>query len=195
MSANAWTVVKVGGSLYDLPDLRERLRSFLATVAGKILLVPGGGATADAIRAFDRAHHLGEGASHWLAIRALSLNARFLATLLPDTHILANTLADTSGSGVFVVDAFAFFEADERRPGHLPHLWKVTSDSLAVRAATVLGARELILLKSIDWPGDNWQDAAHQGIVDGYFTEALKQAPGALNVRVVNLRQASRATR
>jgi aspartokinase-like uncharacterized kinase len=195
MSANAWTVVKVGGSLYDLPDLRDRLRGFLAPLRGKILLVPGGGAAADAIRAFDRVHQLGEEASHWLAIRALSLNARFLATLLPEARILANTQADASGSGVFVIDAHPFFEADERQPGHLPHLWKVTSDSLAVRAATVLGARELILLKSIDWPGDNWQDAARRGIVDGYFTAALEQASPSLIVRVVNLRQASPATR
>ena len=37
-------VVKVGGSLFDLPDLGPRLRAFLASLADEDrLLVPGGG--------------------------------------------------------------------------------------------------------------------------------------------------------
>ena len=170
MSVNAWTVVKVGGSLYDLPDLRERLRGLFATLDGNVLLVPGGGATADVIRAFDRVHRLGEEASHWLAIHALSINGRFLQALLPEARLLptlpdtAKTLAYASGSEVFVVDAYPFFEADERKTGHLPHRWQVTSDSLAVRTGILLGACELILLKSIDWAGNDWKGAGHEEI-------------------------------
>ena len=55
------TVVKVGGSLYDLPDLHLRLQPWLSQAkTTDIILVPGGGATADVIRDFDRVHHLGE---------------------------------------------------------------------------------------------------------------------------------------
>ena len=44
-------VVKVGGSLFDWPDLGERLCRWLAVQEEKeILLVPGGGPTADVIR-------------------------------------------------------------------------------------------------------------------------------------------------
>ena len=44
-------VVKVGGSLYDLPDLGPRLRRFLDGLDDPDrLVVPGGGAAADVVR-------------------------------------------------------------------------------------------------------------------------------------------------
>ena len=95
--SSPWTVVKVGGSLFDLPDLRQRLQSYLARFdADKVALVPGGGATADAVRAFDRVHRLGEETSHWLAIQALSVNARFLQTILPGATIIVDVGAAAS---------------------------------------------------------------------------------------------------
>jgi aspartokinase-like uncharacterized kinase len=207
MPNNAWIIVKIGGSLFDLPDLRERLRARLRQLgAAKVLLVPGGGATADAIRAFDTAHLLGEDASHWLALQALSLNARMLQELLPEARIVSEipepaadardaasapacaTGADENGSRFFLLDAFPFFHADEQRPDHLPHCWDVTSDSLAVRVATLAKAHELILLKSVVWEASDWTEAARSGIVDRYFAQALQQAPAALRVRLINLR-------
>ncbi|HZZ78631.1 MAG TPA: hypothetical protein VFE62_08935 [Gemmataceae bacterium] len=177
-------VAKVGGSLYDWPGLGDVLRSWLASVGGcDVMLIPGGGATADVIRDFHRTHPLDEHASHWLAIHALSLNARFLQWLVPESRVTADRAA-----GVTILDAWPFFDADERRPDPLPHSWQVTSDSLAVRAAVLLGARELILLKSIDWSGADWREASQAGVVDGYFPEAMAQAPATLEVRVVNLR-------
>ena len=185
MSSARWTVVKVGGSLFDLPDLRDRLRAWLRCLhVNKNLLVPGGGAAADVVRALDRTHKLGEEAAHWLAIEALSLNARFLREMLPEYPLAADP---TQVSGSVILDAFPFYTADERRPDHLPHVWDVTSDSLAVRAATVIGARELVLLKSIAWDWDNWEAASAAGVVDRYFAQAMAAAP-ALEISIVNMR-------
>jgi aspartokinase-like uncharacterized kinase len=207
MVNNAWIIVKVGGSLFDLPDLRHRVRAMLRHFrAANVLLVPGGGATADAVRAFDTAHQLGEEASHWLAIQALSLNARMLQELLPEARIIREIpqpdapardakSAPAGGSGpdenrshFFLLDALPFFHADEQRPDHLPHRWDVTSDSLAVRAATLAEAHELILLKSVAWEAGDWTEAARSGIVDRYFARALQLAPAVLRVRLINLR-------
>jgi 5-(aminomethyl)-3-furanmethanol phosphate kinase len=186
-----WIVVKVGGSLFDWPALRQRLPAWLAQFGdANVLIVPGGGAMANAVRAFDRVHHLGEEASHWLAIRALSVNARFLHALLPDAR-LAGDLPETDALPCprwFVLDALPFLQADEARHGHLPHGWQVTSDAIAVRVATVAQARELILLKSIDWPGSDWAEAARADVVDDYFVEAIRQASPDLRTSVVNLR-------
>jgi aspartokinase-like uncharacterized kinase len=186
----SWTIVKVGGSLFDMPNLRDKLRAWLAQFGDNpVLLVPGGGSAADAIRFLDQTHQLGEEASHWLAIQAMSLNAHFLHALLPDTR-LVSALSDLASTarGWFVLDALPFFRADEARSDHLPHGWNVTSDSLAVCVATILQAGELILLKSVDWSGNDWVDASCNGIVDPYFPEAMRQTHPSLRVRIVNAR-------
>lgn len=190
MSHERWVVVKVGGSLYDWPELRGRLQAFLASFRDdNVLIFPGGGLTADAIRLFDQVHELGEEASHWLAIQALSLNARFLQALLPGAGLVGENFADASGSdrALHVLDPLPFFLEDERRDDHLPHRWEVTSDSLAVRAAVLFRARELVLLKSTTWEGSDWFKANEAGVVDAYFATALQQASG-LAVRCCNLR-------
>jgi aspartokinase-like uncharacterized kinase len=64
-------VVKVGGSLFDLPDLGPRLEVWLGA-RRSVVLVPGGGPTTDVVRALDRTHRLGEEAAHWLALRSIS---------------------------------------------------------------------------------------------------------------------------
>src|SRR5437870_4383113 len=106
--AEPWVIVKVGGSLYELPDLRERLRAWIAQIgAARVLLVPGGGMTAEAIRAFDRVHQLGEEASHWLAIRTLSVNARFLHEFFPAAQLLMTMPGDAADLGlVHILDAY-----------------------------------------------------------------------------------------
>ena len=61
--------MKVGGSLYDLPDLGPRLRRWLdAHAPREVIVAPGGGPFADVVRDLDRAHRLGEETSHWLAV-------------------------------------------------------------------------------------------------------------------------------
>jgi aspartokinase-like uncharacterized kinase len=187
------SVVKVGGSLFDMPDLGERLRRWLATQdTKKILLVPGGGPTADVIHDLDRCHALGEEKSHWLALRSLALNAYVLAALLPLGEVVADLAACEScwaAGRLPILDAHAFALADEGRPGCLPHIWDVTSDSIAARVAAVVGASSLVLLKSVTIPQDmGWADAGRRGWVDSRFAEVLRQAPG-LRVSAVNLRE------
>jgi aspartokinase-like uncharacterized kinase len=188
-------VVKVGGSLYDWPDLATRLRGWLIAEwsAGEgVLLVPGGGPTADVVRDLDRQHGLGEEASHWLALRALSLNAHFLASLLPSACVIGDVLECCcvwNEGRTPILDVYEFARADEDRPGCLPHSWAVTSDALAARVAIVAGARQLVLLKSTSIPdGVDWTEAGRLGLVDELFAEVLRRAPADLHVRVVNLR-------
>ena len=72
-------VVKVGGSLFDSPALGPALRAYLNALAPRpVLLVAGGGAVADAVRAFDRTHALGEAPAHWLALASLDVTRRLL---------------------------------------------------------------------------------------------------------------------
>jgi aspartokinase-like uncharacterized kinase len=188
--ADGLVVVKVGGSLFDLPDLRSRLRGWLGHLdAPRVLLVPGGGASADVVRAFDSLHALGEEASHWLALRALTVNAHFLQTLLPGA-VIVEGLEDRLAEGVpSILDPYPFIRADEGRVGCLPHRWEVTSDAIAARAAVVARACRLVLLKSVPLAdGLDWEEAGRRGLVDGWFAHVLAQAQEALAVCAVNLR-------
>jgi aspartokinase-like uncharacterized kinase len=188
------TVVKVGGSLYELPDLATRLRDWLAAewCSGRgVLLIPGGGSAADTVRRLDRLHELGEEKSHWLALRALALNAHFLASLLLGAEVIADVNAGNSSwaKGILpILDVHEFARRDEERPDRLPHCWAVSSDALAARVACATQAQHLVLLKSTTIPaGMDWTEAGRLGLVDEMFSEVLHQAP-QLRVRAVNLR-------
>src|SRR5439155_895308 len=85
--ASAMIVVKVGGSLFDHPNLGPALREFVESLApAEVLLVPGGGPVADAVRELDRVHGLGEEAAHWLALRALGVTRELLRRLIEEPH-------------------------------------------------------------------------------------------------------------
>jgi len=190
--ASALTVVKVGGSLFDLPDLGRRLSNWLErTASADVLLIPGGGVTANAIRSLDAWQQLGEDRAHWLALRSLSLSAHFLAAVLPSARVIDSVeeakSAERAGP-VPILDAYRFIHTDEGREGSLPRRWDVTSDSVAARAAIVAGAGRLVLLKSVAIPaGMDWSEAGRQGFVDSYFATVLEKSQ--LEVAAVNLRE------
>lgn len=181
-------VVKVGGSLYDLPDLADRLRDFLSNRGDPDwLLVPGGGTTAATIRAFDRVHSLGPEKAHWLALRACSLNAHFFHLLFPDCPLVTDP-ARHRGAGI--LDPFAFGRADDGQPGCIPHAWEATSDSVAARAAVLAGG-DLVLLKSAEIsPHLTWEEAARAGLVDPVFPGIVRA--GNLRAEAINLRAGER---
>src|SRR5262249_21445135 len=112
-------VVKVGGSLFDLPDLGARLRGWLERLSAvRGLLVPGGGPTADVVRAFDCSHGLGEETAHWLAVRSLTLNAHFLQALVPGAAVVPRPHdRPPVRPALAVLDPHPFLQEDEGRPG------------------------------------------------------------------------------
>lgn len=174
-------VVKVGGSLYDLPDLGSRLARVLVALGDTPrLLVPGGGAAADVIRDLDKKHLLGPLKSHWLALRVCAVNAYFLQDLLPGVEVVCQPPRE----GVAILDPYLFALADEGREGCLPHCWDATSDSVAARVAEWYGA-DLVLLKSVEAEND-WEKMARHGVVDSVFPGII--ARSGIVVRTINAR-------
>jgi 5-(aminomethyl)-3-furanmethanol phosphate kinase len=186
-------VVKVGGSLLDWVPLAAALRTWLAGQPPAFnVLLAGGGALADVIRRADREFSLGEEASHWLCLDALSVSAGLLALILRDISLVSgydDLKADIARGepGMAVFDPRAFLHDHESRLAGrtLPHDWSVTSDSIAARLATVLQADELVLLKSCDPPGGSLSELAAAGYVDRYLPVA---AAAISKVCVMNLR-------
>jgi aspartokinase-like uncharacterized kinase len=186
-----WQVVKLGGSLLASPDLRERLRNWLARDAQAArAIVVGGGAFADAVRAVDRALGLNPEDAHWLAVRAMGLAARVVQALLPELPLAKRLeelpLAPPAGSA-WLLDPWRFLRTvDSQRTSPLPAGWQVTSDSIAARLAEHFGAEELTLLKSAlpQAASRTRATAASAGYVDEYFPSAAGRVP---RVRCVDL--------
>lgn len=184
-------VVKVGGSLYDHPNLGPGLRAYLDQLdASKILVVAGGGIVADAVRQLDEWQVLGEEKSHELALMAAHIGMSFLRTCLGPTTGGTTAIAWWKIFGdqrVNCLGALAFLMQYENLFGPVPHTWDLTTDSIAALAAGVANAR-LILLKSTDIPaGITWEEAARRGWVDACFPSIV--ARYGLNVEAVNLRR------
>lgn len=167
-------VVKIGGSLLAHPATLDRVMAAAAEAARRwrVLIVPGGGPMADAVRQVDGALHLSPDASHWMAVKAMDQLAELLAdryapaALVTDAHELRQTLR---ASNLPVLAPYQWL----RDADALPHSWEVTSDSVAAWAAGELGARRLVLVKAPGAVGD---------LADTYFERAR---PPGLEIHVM----------
>ena len=126
-------VVKLGGSLHhQIPEIVP----LLCRSVRPLLVVPGGGLFADAVRQ----ERVGSAAAHWMAIAAMEQYAWVIAS-----HGMRTTdiLAVPETTAVFL----PYISMRKRDP--LPHSWDVTSDTIAAWIAAELGI-ELLVLKSVD---------------------------------------------
>jgi aspartokinase-like uncharacterized kinase len=174
----------------DLPDLAPRVRAWIErqTLACHVLLA-GGGAWAETIRRLDPIHHLPADVSHHLALQSMTLSYELMGHLFPKVPRVQQ-LADLRGSrepSLLLFNAHHFVTREEPLyPGtNLPASWEATSDSIAGRLAVVLGATELVLLKST-LPTGNALTAWYQaGAIDAFLSRLAHELPP---VRCVNLR-------
>jgi aspartokinase-like uncharacterized kinase len=176
----ARAVIKVGGRLAADPGVLHQVGRDLARLAAEVSLVvvPGGGPFADAVREADRRHGLPPSTAHWMAIQAMDQYAELLATVIPGSEIVRDSagIATALRRGAVPVLAPSSWlrAADE-----LPHTWEVTSDSLAAYLAGLLGAERLLLVKAVS--------GAVDGLVDPWFRRALPAGVGCRAVAPAEL--------
>jgi 5-(aminomethyl)-3-furanmethanol phosphate kinase len=142
----------------------------------------GGGAAADLVRRWDRAHKLGGERSHDLALAAMAFNARLVNALVRDSVLVAKRSAirrACAAGAVSVLDPPAVLEEAERKSARrLPRAWNVTSDSIAAFLAINWRAAALVLIKSTPRPsGQSVKDAARDGLVDKHFPVLADRIP------------------
>lgn len=192
-------VVKVGGSLFNWPQLPSALDNWLNEQSPAFsVLIAGGGVLVESIRRANRTFPLDDELAHWLAIDAMSIHARLLAGLLANANLVSTyyDLCAALKKGMckrIVFDPNEFVRKHEAGSAGnvLPHNWSVTSDSIAARVAEVLGADELVLLKSSDSTSNSTSQLANDGFVDRYFP-AFDCC--CFRTRFVNLRRAATCT-
>jgi aspartokinase-like uncharacterized kinase len=191
------TVLKIGGGLSrDRGD--EALRALCTAVGAAaarhpLLVLPGGGAFADAVRAEDRRFVLGAETTHAMAVLAMDQFGLMLGDLVPgarvcrDLDAAAGVMRD--GRAAILLPAELVLAAPD-----LPASWDVTSDSIAAWVAGRAGARRVVLLKGVgglfaEQPGEGepiraltaprlagLQREGRAAGVDPYFAAALTAA-------------------
>ena len=181
MSVDA--VVKLGGSLLGTASLSPLLATLSRLAESRrLVVVPGGGPFADAVRHACERHDPGRSAAHWMAILGMEQHAQLLAGLLPTARLaqdlvgIERALADKR---LCLLAPHAWLRAADP----LPHGWHVTSDSIAAWVAARLAAARLVLLKSVEGvldgdgrlaPELDAAAASQAGVVDPHFLRELE---------------------
>src|SRR5258706_2902587 len=181
-------VVKMGGGVLAHAG---HLDAALAAIGAagrerRLLIVPGGGPFADAVREVDRRIGISADAAHWMALLAMDQYAHLVAARLAGSVLVTKrheigAALDAAVRQIPVLAPYRWLrEADP-----LPHDWSVTSDSISAWIAARVDARRLVLVKPpgarVQLPhgtgatgfGETAQKAAASELVDAHFPRAL----------------------
>lgn len=187
-------VVKVGGSLFDLPDLGQRLREWLAAQPpAHNVLIAGGGPLVEQIRTWHAEEPIEDAAAHWMCVDLLTVTAHLLHAWMPEIPLVEDDclLCQRVGEpGATIFGPAPWMRHSEPGlPGTwLPSNWETTSDSIAGRLAAALLADEFVLMKSALPRRKTSRELSALAAV-GYIDSVLAQmAPELPPTRLVNLR-------
>jgi 5-(aminomethyl)-3-furanmethanol phosphate kinase len=173
-------VLKLGGSLAKSGGLPACLAA-LAAPRGEVVVVPGGGVFADAVRAAQPRFGFSDRAAHHMALLAMEQYALVLVDRLPRLRPCRTVeemreAARAGDPAIWLPTTLAL--ADPA----IPQSWEVTSDSLAAWLARRLGAARLVLVKSLAAPRPiDVAMLAACGMVDAAFPSFLAGAGIALD--------------
>jgi 5-(aminomethyl)-3-furanmethanol phosphate kinase len=165
-------VIKVGGSLAEAPSALKALGAELSRLAKnhRIVVVPGGGKFADAVRELDAKFTLPAAISHRMAILAMDQYGLLLSPIIPDASACEalSGVRRLAGSGQvpILLPSRPLSKSDPFEPS-----WDVTSDSIAAYVAVKLRAAMAIFVTD----------------VDGVFTEDPKNSADAKLLNRVTL--------
>ncbi len=161
-------VVKLGGSHAASPLLPAWLGA-IERGHGPIVVVPGGGPFADAVRAAQAAMRFDDRSAHRMALMAMAQFGLALASLAPRLALadeLAALPAMLAAGRVALISAWPLL----RDAANVPEDWSVTSDSLSLWVAGAIGATGVVLVKHRPAPlGATIALAAADGLVDAAF--------------------------
>lgn len=162
-------VVKLGGSLHGDPRLATWLRTLVDHGGGRVVVVPGGGAFADAVRDAQVRFGFDDLTAHNMAVLAMAQSAHLLRALEPRLVLAVSdgeigaTLRE--GRVALWMPYTALRETFDETT-----TWDVTSDSLALRLAVSLHAERLTVVKACAVePGVSLDTLSARKVVDRCF--------------------------
>jgi 5-(aminomethyl)-3-furanmethanol phosphate kinase len=169
-------VVKLGGSVVRSAELPAWLDA-IVEAPRPIVVVPGGGALADEVRACQSQLDFSDRSAHRMALLAMDQLAWAVAGMRQGFTVGAaeDDLRAALGKGSVAVWAPYALIAER---SDIEESWRLTSDSLALWLAGRIGAESCYLIKSIARAGTTASatQLAQDGIVDEAFPDMLKDA-------------------
>jgi aspartokinase-like uncharacterized kinase len=168
-------VVKLGGSVVRSNELQSWLDAIVQS-AGRIVVVPGGGALADEVRSSQATLGFGDEAAHRMALLAMDQLAWAVAGLRSGFDVCDTEQGLRDALARSQIAVWAPYTLVSGRSG-IPQSWTVTSDSLALWLAGQLGAGACYVIKSVarKFAVISADQLARDGIVDAAFSSMLQQ--------------------
>jgi aspartokinase-like uncharacterized kinase len=167
------TVLKLGGSHAFAPHLPNWIEG-IAMHRRRIVVVPGGGPFADAVRAAQLKMAFDDGAAHRMALLAMEQYGCALAS-----HSKRLSLVDSRAAidrALKAKQVAVWLPTRMVLAAEIPWSWDVTSDSLAAWLAGKIGASRLLLVKRVDALGESIgiRELVMRGVVDKAFSRFLR---------------------
>jgi 5-(aminomethyl)-3-furanmethanol phosphate kinase len=169
-------VIKLGGSFAFSEVLADWIRA-LASCAGRVVIVPGGGPFADVVRLAQSRMGFDDRAAHDMSLLAMEQYGRALISF-NDLLSLADSVEAIERQLLAKripvwMPARMVSEASDIAPS-----WKVTSDSLAAWLCNIIGANRLILVKHVGSLSgrEQCEDLVASGVVDEAFPRYLRMS-------------------
>ncbi|MGP3667926.1 MAG: amino acid kinase family protein [Candidatus Bathyarchaeota archaeon] len=143
-------VIKIGGSLISRPGKLRKLCKVLSKLVEKyeIVIIPGGGIFADAVRLVDGLFKLPAKISHYMAILAMDQYGVMLSSLISNSVKVCSLaeLKRVSSKALPLILPSRFILGSK----NLKSSWEVTSDSIAAYIGFMIKAEKIILVKDVD---------------------------------------------
>lgn len=167
-------VVKLGGSLADSPYLQAWLNALATHGPSRVVIVPGGGPFADAVRLAQTRQPFNDYSAHAMALLAMHQYGLMLQGLCPGLAMESdvNKLRERIAAGECIIWLPDLQQLDAAK---IPASWDVTSDSLAAWLAGQLVATDLLLVKSASVTAEASLESLHgKKIVDAAFMQFVQ---------------------
>ena len=170
------TVVKLGGALAASGGAAGWLAA-LRDSGQAIVLVPGGGAFAEAVRMAQHTMGFDDALGHDLALLAMNQMARALVSLGPGLRLAAGLTQIRAVLAQGLMPVWSVVPLARR--AKVPQNWDTTSDTLALWLTQRLQPARLLLLKARDVDPLKATCAAQQreGLIDLAFGTQWQRAP------------------
>jgi 5-(aminomethyl)-3-furanmethanol phosphate kinase len=169
-------VVKLGGSVIRSGELAAWLDA-IAAAPLPIVVVPGGGALADEVRACQSRLGFGDASAHRMALLAMDQLAWAVAGLRQGFSVGATEAELRAALDRGQVAVWAPYALIAERTD-IEESWRLTSDSLALWLAGRIGSQRCYLIKSIalKHTSAGAGQLARDGIVDAAFPDMLSES-------------------